>query len=140
MTIKTGDLAPNFKSKAASGKTDLYTWIGNNWAVISPQSAVYPSAIKDIESERIKKQIKLVTIVQKNNDKSITLFSVDGHKIISEFYNSDHALYTAETVYIVSPEKYIQLIIPYPLTVKPDMEDIVAAIEFLKQVKTSKNS
>jgi alkyl hydroperoxide reductase subunit AhpC len=34
MSIRLGDIAPNFQANTTDGPIDFYDWMGDNWAVL----------------------------------------------------------------------------------------------------------
>src|SRR5438046_8907304 len=69
MSLRLGDLAPNFTATTTEGPIDFHTWLGNSWAVLfshpadfTPVCTTELGTVARIKSEFEKRNVKVIAV------------------------------------------------------------------------------
>ena len=158
MSLRLGDLAPNFKAKTSKGEIDFYEYLGNSWGVLFSHPADYTPVC----TTELGKTASLKDEFDKRNVKVIALSvdSVESHKgwinDINETQNVEvnfpligdenreialayemihpNASLTAtvRSLFVIAPDKTIKLIITYPASTGRNFQEILRVIDSLQ--------
>jgi thioredoxin-dependent peroxiredoxin len=158
MSLRLGDLAPNFKAKTSKGEIDFYDYLGDSWGVLFSHPADYTPVC----TTELGKTASLKGEFDKRNVKVIALSvdSVESHKgwinDINETQNVEvnfpligdesreialaydmihpNASLTAtvRSLFIIAPDKTIKLIITYPASTGRNFQEILRVIDSLQ--------
>jgi alkyl hydroperoxide reductase subunit AhpC len=158
MSLRLGDVAPNFKAKTSKGEIDFYEYLGNSWGVLFSHPADYTPVC----TTELGKTASLKDEFDKRNVKVIALSvdSVESHKgwindinetqnvevnfpIIGD-ENRDIALAydmihpnasltaTVRSLFVIAPDKTIKLMITYPASTGRNFQEILRVIDSLQ--------
>ncbi|MFC3414629.1 peroxiredoxin [Algoriphagus hitonicola] len=158
MTLRLGDLAPNFQAETSQGKIDFYEYLGDGWGVLFSHPADYTPVC----TTELGTVAKLKDEFEKRNTKVLAL-SVDGleshkgwisdinetqntevnfpiiadeDKKVSELYDMIHPNsnenFTVRSVFIIGNDKKIKLIITYPASTGRNFEELLRVIDSLQ--------
>src|ERR1700709_11512 len=140
MSLRLGDIAPNFKAKSSIGDIDFYEYLGNSWGILFSHPADYTpvcttelgrtAALKDEFAKRGVKVLALsVDPVDKhigwikdiNETQNVTVdfpIIADDDRKVSGLYEfihpNGHATEKGLALVISGPDKAVKLIITYP--------------------------
>lgn len=158
MSLRLGDIAPNFKAKTSKGDIDFYEYLGNSWGVLFSHPADYTPVC----TTELGKTASLKCEFDKRNVKVIALSvdSVESHKgwinDINETQNVEvnfpiigdenreialaydmihpNASLTAtvRSLFIIAPDKTIKLMITYPASTGRNFQEILRVIDSLQ--------
>ena len=158
MSLRLGDVAPNFKAKTSKGEIDFYEYLGNSWGVLFSHPADYTPVC----TTELGKTASLKDEFDKRNVKVIALSvdSVESHKgwinDINETQNVEvnfpligdenreialayemihpNASLTAtvRSLFIIAPDKTIKLMITYPASTGRNFQEILRVIDSLQ--------
>ncbi|WP_207421443.1 peroxiredoxin [Desertivirga brevis] len=158
MSLRLGDLAPNFKAKTSQGELDFYEYIGDSWAVLFSHPADYTPVCTtelgrtaSLSEEFAKRNVKVIALsvdpVDKHqgwiNDINETQnvevnfpLIADENKEVAEAYGMIHPnaseTATVRSLFIISPDKKIKLIISYPASTGRNFQEILRVIDSLQ--------
>jgi len=158
MSLRLGDVAPNFKAKTSEGEIDFYEYLGNNWGVLFSHPADYTpvcttelgrtAALKDEFEKRNVKVIALsVDSVESHkgwiNDINETQnvevnFPIigDENREIALAYDMIHPnaslTATVRSLFVIAPDKTIKLTITYPASTGRNFQEILRVIDSLQ--------
>ena len=158
MSLRLGDVAPNFKAKTSEGEIDFYEYLGNSWGVLFSHPADYTpvcttelgktAALKDEFEKRNVKVIALsVDSVESHkgwiNDINETQnvevnFPIigDENREIALAYDMIHPnaslTATVRSLFVIAPDKTIKLIITYPASTGRNFQEILRVIDSLQ--------
>ncbi len=158
MSLRLGDVAPNFKAKTSEGEIDFYEYLGNNWGVLFSHPADYTpvcttelgrtAALKDEFEKRNVKVIALsVDSVESHkgwiNDINETQnvevnFPIRGdeNREIALAYDMIHPnaslTATVRSLFVIAPDKTIKLTITYPASTGRNFQEILRVIDSLQ--------
>ena len=164
MSIKLGDIAPNFKADSSLGPIDFHEFLGNNWGILFSHPADYTPVC----TTELGMTSKLKSEFDNRNTKVIAL-SVDGvedhkgwikdinetqntevqfpiiadkDKNVSELYDFIHpnasATATVRSLLIIDPEKKVRLTITYPASTGRNFDEIIRVLDSLQLVDSEK--
>lgn len=158
MTLRLGDVVPNFTQSSSQGEINFYDWAGDSWVVLFSHPADYtPVCTTELgEVARLKDEFG------KRNVKTIAL-SVDGveshlgwikdiedvgsvslnypiladeDKKVSDLYDMIHPNslnnLTVRTVFIIDPHKKLRLSLTYPASTGRNFSEILRVIDSLQ--------
>lgn len=160
MSIKLGDIAPNFQAESSLGDINFYNFLGDSWGILFSHPADYTPVC----TTELGYTAKLQTEFKRRNTKAIAL-SVDGvedhqnwikdinetqntevlfpiiadkDRKISELYDFIHpnasATATVRSLLIIDPEKKVRLIITYPASTGRNFNEILRVLDSLQLV------
>jgi len=158
MSIKLGDIAPNFQAQSSEGPIDLYQYLGDSWGVLFS----HPADFTPVCTTELGQVAKLKKEFDKRNVKVLALSvdPVDSHERwiadINETQNTtvnfpllaDHdrkvaVLYdmihpeaaektTVRSVFIIGPDKKVKLTLTYPPSTGRNFTEILRVIDSLQ--------
>jgi thioredoxin-dependent peroxiredoxin len=158
MSLRLGDVAPNFKAKTSQGEIDFYDYLGNSWGVLFSHPADYTpvcttelgrtAALKEEFDKRNVKVIALsVDSVESHkgwiNDINETQgvevnFPIigDENREIALAYDMIHPnaslTATVRSLFVIAPDKTIKLMITYPASTGRNFQEILRVIDSLQ--------
>lgn len=158
MSLRLGDIAPNFKAQTSQGELDFYEYIGDSWAVLFSHPADYTPVCTtelgrtaSLSDEFAKRNVKVIALsvdpVDKHqgwiNDINETQnvevnfpLIADENKEVAEAYGMIHPnaseTATVRSLFIISPDKKIKLIISYPASTGRNFQEILRVIDSLQ--------
>ncbi|PJJ68026.1 peroxiredoxin [Chryseobacterium geocarposphaerae] len=164
MSIKLGDIAPDFNAESTIGNLNFYDFLGNSWGILFSHPADYTPVC----TTELGFTAKLKSEFEQRNTKTIAL-SVDGvedhqnwikdinetqntevefpiiadkDRKISELYDFIHpnasATATVRSLLIIDPDKKVRLIITYPTSTGRNFNEIIRVLDSLQLVDSHK--
>lgn len=158
MSIRLGDIAPNFQAETNEGPIDFYQYLGDSWGLLFS----HPADFTPVCTTELGQTSKLKNEFDKRNVKVLAL-SVDGvasHNIwIKDINETQHTtvnfpiiadedkkvalLYdmihpnatektTVRSVFIIGPDKKIKLTLTYPASTGRNFTEILRVIDSLQ--------
>lgn len=158
MSIRLGDIAPNFTAQTTEGKLDFHDWIGNGWAVLfshpkdfTPVCTTELGAVARLKPEFDKRGIKAIGLsvdgmsnhegwkrdIEETQGVALNFPLIsDESREISGLYdmihpNADDTL-TVRSVFVVDSNKKVRLTLTYPASTGRNFDEILRAIDSLK--------
>lgn len=158
MTIRIGDLAPDFSVDTTNGPISFHDWIDDSWAFLFSHPADYTPVcttemgrtaqlIKEFTA-RNTKPIGLSTdtveehvswIADVNDTQNTTLnfpIIADPDLSVSRLYDMIHPeeseTAAVRSVFIIDPNKRVRLIMTYPMSVGRNFDEILRVIDALQ--------
>ncbi|MBS1640153.1 MAG: peroxiredoxin [Bacteroidetes bacterium] len=158
MSLRLGDIAPNFKAVTSLGEIDFYEYLGNSWGVLFSHPADYTpvcttelgktAALKEEFAKRNVKVLALsVDAVQQhlgwigdiNETQNCTVdfpIIADENRKVSELYEFIHpnasATATVRSLVVIGPDKTVKLIITYPASTGRNFVEVLRVIDSLQ--------
>lgn len=159
MSLRLGDIAPNFTQNSTEGPINFHEWIGDSWAVLFSHPADFtPVCTTELgivanlkESEFAKRGVKVIAVsvdpVESHNEwiKDINetqstkvnypILADKDHKV-SQLYDMLHPgegdSSTVRSVFIIDPKKKIRTIITYPKSAGRNFAEILRVIDSIQ--------
>ena len=158
MTIRLGDIAPNFTQDSNEGQIDFYEFLGDSWGILFSHPADYTpvcttelgftAKLKDEFSKRNVKAIALSVDdaeshkgwIQDINETQNTTVNfpilADQDRKVSTLYDFIHPnaseTLTVRSLIIIDPNKKVRLIITYPASTGRNFHEILRVIDSLQ--------
>lgn len=158
MSLRLGDVAPNFSVSTTEGQIDFHQWLGNSWAVLFSHPADYTpvcttelGAVAKIKNEFDKRNVKVIAvsvdpldshkgwIKDINETQSCTMnFPViaDENRQVANAYGMIHPNVddkaTVRSVFVIGPDKKIKLTLTYPASTGRNFLEILRVIDSLQ--------
>jgi alkyl hydroperoxide reductase subunit AhpC len=158
MSLRLGDIAPNFKAKTSLGEMDFYEYLGDSWGILFSHPADYTpvcttelgrtAALKD---EFAKRNVKVMALSVDPVDKHLGWISdinetqncdvdfpivADDDRKVSEAYDFIHPnaslTATVRSLIVIGPDKAVKLIITYPASTGRNFVEVLRVVDSLQ--------
>jgi alkyl hydroperoxide reductase subunit AhpC len=158
MTVRLGDIVPDFTAESTQGTIRFHEWIGNGWAIFfshpkdfTPVCTTELGAVAKLKDKFAQKGVKVV---------ALSVDSVDDHKkwikdinetqscvvdypIIGDPERKVANLYdmihpnaidnlTVRSVFVIGPDKKLKLTLTYPASTGRNFDEIFRVVESLQ--------
>lgn len=158
MSLGIGSIAPDFKATTTEGDIRFHEWLGDSWGLLfshpedyTPVCTTELGTVAQLEKEFNRRNMKAIALSVDNLDSHmgwksdietsmdvIVRFPIiaDDQGTIAEQYGmiqkavSDKK--TVRSVFIIDPNKHIQLHLTYPMTIGRNFDEILRAIDALQ--------
>jgi alkyl hydroperoxide reductase subunit AhpC len=158
MSLKLGDIAPNFTAETTKGTIHFHEWLGNSWGVLFS----HPADFTPVCTTELGTVAKLETEFEKRNVKTIALSvdALDSHygwiedinetqetKVdfpiiadpdmnVSNLYGMIHPnasdKFTVRSVFVIGPDKKVKLTLTYPASTGRNFDELLRVIDSLQ--------
>jgi alkyl hydroperoxide reductase subunit AhpC len=158
MSLRLGDLAPNFKANTSMGPIDFYEYLGDSWGVLFSHPADYTPVCTtelgktaSLKSEFDKRNVKVIALsvdsveshkgwindINETQDVEVNFPIIgDENREIALAYDMIHPnaslTATVRSLFIIAPDKTIKLIITYPASTGRNFQEILRVIDSLQ--------
>ena len=158
MTLRLGDIAPNFKANTTEGELDFYEYLGDSWGILFSHPADYTPVCTtelgktaNLSREFAKRNVKVLAVsvdpldqhFSWRNDINETQHCTVDFPIIADDKREVATLYdmihpnanTSETVrslFIIGPDKKVKLMIIYPASTGRNFTEVLRVIDSLQ--------
>lgn len=158
MSLRLGDIAPNFQAKTSKGDIDFYEYLGDSWAVLFSHPADYTPVCTtelgrtaSLNAEFEKRNVKVLALsvdpldkhqgwIQDINETQGVEVNfpiiADEDKKVSELYGMIHPnaseTFTVRSLFVIGPDKKVKLIISYPASTGRNFIEILRVIDSLQ--------
>ncbi len=158
MSLRLGDIAPNFKATTSLGEIDFYEYLGDSWGILFSHPADYTpvcttelgrtAALKD---EFAKRNVKVLALSVDPVDKHLGWIGdinetqnctvdfpiiADDSREVSTLYDFIHpnasATATVRSLVIIAPDKTVKLIITYPASTGRNFVEVLRVVDSLQ--------
>lgn len=158
MSIRLGDIAPDFTAQTTAGEINFHQYIGDGWAVLFSHPADYTPVcttelgrLAKLRSEFDKRNVKVIAISvdgleshkgwisdineTQNTEVNFPIIA-DPEKKVSLLYDMIHPNandnMTVRSVFIIGPDKKVKLIITYPASTGRNFDELLRVIDSLQ--------
>jgi len=158
MSLRLGDIAPNFQAKSSIGEIDFYEYLGNSWGILFSHPADYTPVCTTelgktalLKEEFAKRNVKVIALsvdpVEKHlgwindiNETQHTTVSfpiiADDDRKVSTLFDFIHpnasATATVRSLVILGPDKAVKLIITYPASTGRNFHEVLRVVDSLQ--------
>jgi thioredoxin-dependent peroxiredoxin len=158
MSLKLGDVAPNFTAETTEGTIDFHQWLGDSWGVLFSHPADYTPVcttelgmVAKLKGEFEKRHVKVIALsvdpiadhhtwIKDINDTQHTTVNfpiiADGDRKVSELYDMIHpnasSKHTVRSVFVIGPDKTIKLMLTYPASTGRNFYELLRVIDSLQ--------
>ncbi len=158
MTLRLGDIAPDFEQNSTAGTIRFHDWIGDGWAVLfshpknfTPVCTTELGAVARIRGEFDKRNTKVLGlsvdpleahenwIADIEETQGVTMnfpLLADSDRKVADLYGMIHPnasdTMTVRSVFIIGPDKKVKLMLTYPASTGRDFNEIVRTLDSLQ--------
>ena len=158
MSLRLGDIAPNFKAITTEGEMDFYEYLGNGWGVLFSHPADFTpvcttelgkTALLKMEFEIRNVKVLAVSVDPLNkhlnwrNDINETQncsvdfpIIADENRTVADLYDMIHPnaseTFTVRSLFIIGPDKKVKLMITYPASTGRNFTEVLRVIDSLQ--------
>ena len=158
MTLRLGDIAPDFAAPTTEGPIQFYQWAGNSWVVLfshpknyTPVCTTELGYTAKLRPEFAKRNVKAIGLsVDKLEDhhgwamdieetQGIALnfpLIADADKKVATLYDMIHPnaseTFTVRSVFVIDPNKKLRLLLTYPASTGRNFDEILRVIDSLQ--------
>lgn len=158
MSLRLGDIAPNFKAQTSIGELDFYEYLGDGWGVLFSHPADYTPVCTTelgktaaLQSEFEKRNVKVLAlsvdgldrhhgwINDINETQNVTVgfpIIADQDKSIANAYGMIHPnaseTFTVRSLFVIGPDKKVKLMITYPASTGRNFVEVLRVIDSLQ--------
>ena len=164
MSIKLGDIAPNFKADSTEGPIDFHTWIGDSWTILMSHPADYTPVcttelgkVANLKSEFDKRSVKAIEIsvdpldshkgwindINRTQNANVNFpLIADPDNKIADLYDMIHPnasnTHTVRTLFVIAPDKTVKLTFTYPPSTGRNFTEVLRVIDSLQLTANQK--
>ncbi|AMP39161.1 MULTISPECIES: peroxiredoxin [Ralstonia solanacearum species complex] len=158
MSLRLGDIAPDFEQDSSEGRIQFHAWLGDSWGVLFS----HPADFTPVCTTELGLTAKLKEAFAKRNVKVIALSvdPVDSHKKwiddinetqntrvnfpiiadadrkVSQLYDMIHPnaseTFTVRSLFVIDPNKKVRLTITYPASTGRNFDEVLRVIDSLQ--------
>ena len=158
MSLRLGDVAPNFKAKTTAGEIDFYEYLGNGWGILFSHPADYTPVCTTelgktalLNEEFRKRNVKVLAVSVDPLDKHLGWVNdinetqncsvnfpiiADEDRQVATLYDMIHpnasATATVRSLFVIGPDKLIKLIITYPASTGRNFYEVLRVVDSLQ--------
>lgn len=158
MSIRIGDIAPNFKAITSIGEIDFYEYLGDSWGVLFSHPADYTPVCTTelgrtaaLKSEFDQRNVKVLALsvdpvdshlgwIKDINETQNTNVDfpiiADSDKTVANLYDMIHPnaseTLTVRSLFVIGPDKKVKLIITYPASTGRNFNEVLRVIDSLQ--------
>lgn len=158
MSLRLGDVAPNFQAKTSIGDIDFYEYLGDGWGVLFSHPADYTPVCTTelgktalLKSEFEKRNVKVLALsvdgvanhkgwisdINETQKTSVEFpIIADEDRTVANLYDMIHPnaseTATVRSLFIIGPDKKIKLFITYPASTGRNFNEVLRVIDSLQ--------
>ena len=158
MSLRLGDIAPDFEQDFSEGRIRLHEWLGDSWGVLFSHPADFTpvcttelgftAKLKDQFAQRgvkvlalsvdpVESHLKWIDDINETQDTRVNFpIIADADRKVSELYDLIHPnandTLTVRSLFIIDPNKKVRLIITYPASTGRNFNEILRVIDSLQ--------
>jgi alkyl hydroperoxide reductase subunit AhpC len=164
MTLKLGDIAPDFSQDSTEGRINFHDWAGDDWVILfshpkdfTPVCTTELGAVAKLKPEFDERHTKAIGLsvdpLQDHAEWSKDIEETQGTRLnfplladadrkVANLYGMIHEkasdTLTVRSVFIIDPAKKIRLIITYPASTGRNFDEILRVLDSLQLTDTHK--
>ncbi|BDD93249.1 peroxiredoxin [Pandoraea sp. XJJ-1] len=158
MTLRLGDIAPDFEQDSSVGKIKFHEFLGDSWGVLFSHPADYTPVCTTelgltakLKGEFEKRNVKAIALsvddaeshkgwINDINETQHTTVNfpilADGDRKVSQLYDMIHPnaseTVTVRSLFVIDPKKKVRLTITYPASTGRNFDEILRVIDSLQ--------
>ena len=158
MSLRLGDVAPNFQAKTTAGDLDFYEYLGNSWGVLfshpadfTPVCTTELGKTASLQNEFEKRNVKVLAVsvdpldkhhgwikdINETQNVSVAFpIIADEDKKVANLYGMIHPnaseTFTVRSLFVIGPDKKVKLTITYPASTGRNFVEVLRVIDSLQ--------
>ena len=157
MSIRLGDIAPDFTAQTTAGEINFYEYLGNGWGILFSHPADYTPVCTTelgktalLKEEFAKRNVKVLAVSVDPLDKHIGWVKdinetqncdvnfpiiADSDRTVANLYDMIHPnaseTFTVRSLFVIGPDKKVKLMITYPASTGRNFVEVLRVIDSL---------
>ena len=158
MSLRLGDVAPDFTTETTQGTINFHEWLGNGWGILfshpadfTPVCTTELGAMAKLGSEFAKRNVKVIAISADPLDSHLKWIGdinetqqttvnypliADPEFKVANLYGMIHPnvtdKFTVRSVFVIGPDKKVKLMITYPASTGRNFDEILRVVDSLQ--------
>ena len=158
MSIRLGDIAPDFEQDSSEGRIRFHDWLGDSWGVLFSHPADFTpvcttelgftAKLKDDFAQRgvkvialsvdpVDSHLKWIDDINETQNTRVNFpIIADADRKVSGLYDLIHPnandTLTVRSLFIIDPNKKVRLIITYPASTGRNFDEVLRVIDSLQ--------
>ena len=158
MSLRLGDVAPNFKATTTEGEIDFYEFLGNGWGILFSHPADFTPVCTTelgktalLANEFAKRNVKVLAVSVDPLDKHFEWRNdinetqscnvdfpiiADADRNVATLYDMIHpnasATATVRSLFVIGPDKLVKLMIIYPASTGRNFYEVLRVVDSLQ--------
>jgi alkyl hydroperoxide reductase subunit AhpC len=158
MTLRLGDIAPDFTAESTQGEIRFHDWIGDGWAILfshpkdfTPVCTTELGAVAKLKGEFDRRGVKVLGLsvdgVEDHEGWSRDIEATQGvalnfpliadkSRVVAEAYDMIHpnaeATQTVRSVFVIDDQKKVRLMLTYPASTGRNFDELLRVVDSLK--------
>ncbi len=158
MSLRLGDIAPNFRAVTTEGEIDFYEFLGNSWGVLFSHPADFTPVCTTelgrtalLKAEFDRRNVKVLAVSVDPIDKHFAWVGdinatqhctvdfpviADEDRIVANLYGMIHPnaseTFTVRSLFVIGPDKKVKLTLTYPASTGRNFVEVLRVIDSLQ--------
>ncbi len=158
MSLRLGDVAPDFEQDSSACRIKFHEWLGNSWGVLfshpadfTPVCTTELGLTAKLKDEFAKRNVKAIALsvdpvdshtkwIDDINDTQNTTVNfpilADQDRKVSQLYDMIHPnaseTFTVRSLFVIDPNKKVRLTITYPASTGRNFNEVLRVIDSLQ--------
>ena len=158
MSLRLGDVAPNFKAQTTEGEIDFYEYLGNGWGILFSHPADFTPVCTTelgktalLQEEFAKRNVKVLAVSVDPLDKHYEWrkdinetqscsvgfpIIADEDRQVATLYDMIHpnasATATVRSLFVIGRDKTVKLMITYPASTGRNFNEVLRVVDSLQ--------
>ena len=158
MSLRLGDMAPNFQANTTEGPIDFYEFLGDSWGVLFSHPADYTPVCTTelgrtalLKNEFEKRNVKVLAVSVDPIDKHMGWRNdinetqncnvdfpliADENRTVANLYGMIHPnaseTFTVRSLFVIGPDKKVKLTLTYPASTGRNFFEVLRVIDSLQ--------
>jgi len=158
MSLRLGDVAPDFTAETTEGTIKFHEWLGNSWGILfshpadfTPVCTTELGEVAKLAPEFKKRNVKVIAVsadpleshqrwIGDINETQKTTVNypliADPEFTVSNLYGMIHPnvtdKFTVRSVFVIAPDKKIKLTLTYPASTGRNFDEILRVVDSLQ--------
>lgn len=158
MSLRLGDIAPDFTAETTKGTINFHEWLGNSWGLLFSHPADFTPVCTTelgktalLRGEFEKRNVKVIAVsvddldshnkwvpdIEEVNNVEVNFpIIADGDRNVATLYDMIHPnaseKATVRSVFVIGPDKKIKLTLTYPASTGRNFQEILRVIDSLQ--------
>ena len=158
MSLRLGDIAPDFKAMTTEGEISFYDYLGDGWGVLFSHPADYTPVCTTelgktalLKNEFAKRNVKVLAVsvdpldkhfgwrndINETQNCSVDFpIIADENRTVADLYDMIHPnaseTATVRSLFVIGPDKKVKLMITYPASTGRNFDEVLRVIDSLQ--------
>jgi alkyl hydroperoxide reductase subunit AhpC len=157
MSIRLGDIAPDFTAETTAGTIRFHEWLGDSWGILfshpadfTPVCTTELGSMSRLEPEFRKRNVKILAIsadpleshkswindINETQNTNVTYpLIADPEFKVANLYGMVHPnvdKFTVRSVFIIGPDKKVKLTLTYPASTGRNFNELLRVVDSLQ--------